>query len=112
MISDDLSDATGAELLDEPAGEAALLQRGTTMVANTAPTNLSGHPSLAVPNGRDGDGLPTSIQLVGRRFADAATFRAGAVLEAAHGLFPPPAAPALPAPVASAAGTPSQGDAP
>jgi amidase len=77
------------ELLDEPAGEAALLQRGTTMVANTAPTNLSGHPSLAVPTGLDRDGLPTSTQLVGRRFEDHLTLRAGAVVEDALGTFPP-----------------------
>ena len=77
-------------LLDEPATDLALLQRGTTMVANTAPTNLSGHPSLAVPTGLDRDGLPTSIQLVARRFADAVTFSAGAVIEAAVGRLPPP----------------------
>jgi amidase len=76
-------------LLDEPAADTALLQRGTTMVANTAPTNLSGHPSLAVPSGVDRDGLPTSIQLVTRRFADATAFAAGAVVEAAVGRLTP-----------------------
>lgn len=75
-------------LLDEPASDAFLLQRGTTMVANTAPTNLSGHPSLAVPTGLDRDGLPTSIQLVARRFDDPTCFAAGAVIEAAVGRFP------------------------
>jgi amidase len=79
------------ELLGEPAGEAALLDRGTTMVANTAPTNLSGHPSLAIPTGLDRAGLPTSIQLVARRFEDPLTFSAGAVIEAALGTLPPPA---------------------
>ncbi len=77
------------ELLDQPAGELALLERGTTMVANTAPTNLSGHPSLAVPTGLDPDGLPTSIQVVAPRFADHLTFAAGAVLESALGTFAP-----------------------
>jgi amidase len=78
------------ELLQQPDGEAALLARGTTMVANTAPTNLSGHPSLAVPTGRDPARLPTSIQIVARQFADDLTFSAGAVVEAALGNFPPP----------------------
>lgn len=78
------------ELLDEPSGEAALLERGTTMVTNTSPTNLSGHPSLAVPTGLDRDGLPTSIQIVAPRFQDAMTFRAGAVIEAAVGVLSPP----------------------
>lgn len=77
-------------LLDEPADDAFLLQRGTTMVANTAPTNLSGHPSLAVPTGLDRDRLPTSIQLVARRFDDPTCFAAGAVVEAALGRFPVP----------------------
>jgi amidase len=75
-------------LLDEPDGDLALLSRGTTMVMNTAPTNLTGHPSLAVPTGLDGDRLPTSIQIVGRQLADADTFRAGAVVEAAVGVVP------------------------
>jgi amidase len=61
-----------------------LLARGTTMTANTAPTNLSGHPSLAVPNGVDRDGLPTSLQIVGRRGADAQTFQPAAVVQAAQ----------------------------
>lgn len=77
------------EMLTAPGGEAALLARGTTVVANTAPTNLSGHPSLAVPTGLDPAGLPTSIQLVARHFADDVTFAAGAVVEAALGTFPP-----------------------
>jgi len=88
-------------MLPEAAGEAALLARGTTMVANTAPTNLSGHPSLAVPTGVDGDGLPTSIQIVARRFADDVTFAAGAVVEAAVGSFPPLGALRTPALVTS-----------
>lgn len=84
-------------MLAEAAGEAALLARGTTMVANTAPTNLTGHPSLAVPTGVDRDGMPTSVQLVGRLFADHTTFAAGAVVEAALGSFPPLGALATPA---------------
>jgi amidase len=46
-----------------------------TMAANTKPTNLTGHPSLAVPCGKVGH-LPTSMQLVGRRFDDALVLRA------------------------------------
>ena len=77
-------------LLDEPSDDFTIVGRGTTMIANTAPTNLSGHPSLAVPTGLDADGLPTSIQIVGRRFDDTrSTIRAGAVVEAAVGALPP-----------------------
>src|SRR3546814_19206404 len=36
---------------------------------NTQPFNYTGHPALAVPCGRS-DGLPVSMQLVGRSFDD------------------------------------------
>jgi amidase len=88
-------------LLDRPGDDAELLSRGTTMVANTCPLNLSGHPALAVPSGVDGDGLPTSVQIIGRHFADALTLRAGAVVEAAIGATPG-AAPAAAATVSAA----------
>ncbi|WP_337063090.1 amidase family protein [Kineococcus sp. G2] len=81
------------ELLDHPEPEDVILGRGTTMVTNTAPTNLTGHPSLAVPTGRDRDGMPTSIQLVAGLFQDATTFAAGAVVEEAIGTLTPPGLP-------------------
>jgi amidase len=70
-------------LLDRPGTDEELLARGTTMVYNTAPLNLSGHPALALPSGRDGSGLPTSVQIIARPYEDALTIRAGAVVEAA-----------------------------
>jgi Asp-tRNA(Asn)/Glu-tRNA(Gln) amidotransferase A subunit family amidase len=48
---------------------------------NTAPLNISGHPVVAMPSGVDAGGLPTSIQLVARRFQDAEAVRAGRVVE-------------------------------
>lgn len=39
------------------------------MAYNTKPTNVTGHPALAVPCGKIG-GFPTSLQLVGRKFED------------------------------------------
>ncbi|GAA4873084.1 amidase [Pseudonocardia benzenivorans] len=82
-------------LLDRPAEDPELLARGTTMVANTCVTNLSGHPSLAVPSGVDpATGMPTSIQIVAPHWEDARTFRAGAVVEAAVGVMPGTGAPA------------------
>ncbi|HET7738066.1 MAG TPA: amidase family protein [Tepidiformaceae bacterium] len=47
----------------------------TPMAYNTKPTNYTGHPALAVPCGKVG-GLPTSIQLVGRKFEDGLLLRA------------------------------------
>jgi amidase len=75
-------------LLDRPAADGELLERGTTMVANTCVLNLSGHPGLAVPSGADAAGLPTSIQIAAPHWADERTFRAGAVVEAALGAVP------------------------
>ncbi len=51
--------------------------------ANTSLANLSGHPALAVPSGADEDGLPTSVQLMGRMRRDDTTLAAGHVVEGA-----------------------------
>jgi aspartyl-tRNA(Asn)/glutamyl-tRNA(Gln) amidotransferase subunit A len=41
----------------------------------TAPWNLTGSPAVVVPSGFSRDGLPVSIQLVGRPFDEATLFR-------------------------------------
>jgi aspartyl-tRNA(Asn)/glutamyl-tRNA(Gln) amidotransferase subunit A len=48
------------------------------------PFNLTGHPALAVPSGFGDDGLPTSVQIVGRWQAEADVLRLGALLERAR----------------------------
>ncbi len=48
------------------------------------PFNLTGHPALAVPSGFGADGLPTSVQIVGRWGAEADVLRLGALLEQAR----------------------------
>jgi aspartyl-tRNA(Asn)/glutamyl-tRNA(Gln) amidotransferase subunit A len=45
------------------------------------PFNLTGHPALAVPSGFGEDGLPTSIQIVGKYQAETDVLRLGALLE-------------------------------
>jgi amidase len=47
---------------------------------NTAPFNYTGHPALAVPCGRD-DGLPVSMQIVGRCFEDPLLLRVAFAFE-------------------------------
>ena len=43
----------------------------------TGPTDLTGHPSLSVPCGLTGSGLPVGMQLIGRRFDEATLYRFG-----------------------------------
>lgn len=47
----------------------------------TYPFNLTGHPALTVPAGFTKAGLPVGLQIVGRRYAEAAVLRAGAAYE-------------------------------
>ena len=43
----------------------------------TVPFNMSGHPTLTLPGGRTGDGLPVGFQIVGRHMEEALVLRAG-----------------------------------
>lgn len=52
-----------------------------TLIRNTLPFNALGWPALALPCGSAEDGLPASVQLVGRPGADALVLAAGALLE-------------------------------
>lgn len=48
----------------------------------TCLANVTGHPALAIPSGRDEDGMPTSAQIIGPRWADRRVLAAGAAVEA------------------------------
>jgi aspartyl-tRNA(Asn)/glutamyl-tRNA(Gln) amidotransferase subunit A len=58
-------------------GDLALRER---LIANTLPFNTLGWPALALPCGAAEDGLPASVQLVGKPGADALVLAAGAHL--------------------------------
>jgi aspartyl-tRNA(Asn)/glutamyl-tRNA(Gln) amidotransferase subunit A len=47
----------------------------------TGPTDLTGHPSLSVPCGLNGSGLPVGMQLIGRPFDEATLYRFGNAYE-------------------------------
>jgi aspartyl-tRNA(Asn)/glutamyl-tRNA(Gln) amidotransferase subunit A len=59
-----------------PTGVGDLALR-STLTRNTLPINALGWPALALPCGAAEDGLPASVQLVGRAGADALVLAAG-----------------------------------
>jgi aspartyl-tRNA(Asn)/glutamyl-tRNA(Gln) amidotransferase subunit A len=46
----------------------------------TVQANLAGNPAIAIPMGETSEGLPTSIQLMGKPFAEEALFQGAACL--------------------------------
>ncbi len=58
----------------------------------TAPHDYAGLPTISLPAGLTGDGVPASLQLVGHHLAEPLLVRAGSAFEAAtefHNLHPP-----------------------
>jgi aspartyl-tRNA(Asn)/glutamyl-tRNA(Gln) amidotransferase subunit A len=51
----------------------------------TVTVNMAGLPGIAVPAGRDGQGLPLGLQLIGRAFDEETLFAAAEVIEDAAG---------------------------
>jgi amidase len=69
-----------------PTGRMSPVEAMSRIVSETRLTclaNVTGHPALAVPSGTDQDGMPTSAQLIGPRWADRRVLAAGAAVEAA-----------------------------
>jgi aspartyl-tRNA(Asn)/glutamyl-tRNA(Gln) amidotransferase subunit A len=56
----------------------------------TVPANMAGLPGIAMPAGKDVQGLPLGLQLVGRAFDEETLFSLGEVIEQAAGRFTPP----------------------
>jgi amidase len=72
-----------APLLSSPGTSFAEISAGTAdrLCYNTTPLNLSGHPGLSLPSGSNAHGLPTAVQVVGRKFDEYTVFRAGFQIE-------------------------------
>ena len=71
---------------------ASMWQLLAQLVRCTAPFNYLGVPALAMPTGLDANGLPTSLQLVGRPFSENTLLRVAAAFEGVRGA---PATPIL-----------------
>jgi aspartyl-tRNA(Asn)/glutamyl-tRNA(Gln) amidotransferase subunit A len=57
----------------------------------TVTVNMAGLPGIAVPAGRDAQGLPLGLQLIGRPFDEETLFALGEVVEQSAGRFTPDA---------------------
>lgn len=67
------------------AGALRTLLGVSSVVPYTVPWNVTGQPAAALPAGRTPDGVPLSVQLVGRRHSDATVLAVAAALEARLG---------------------------
>ena len=64
---------------------------GTSFQRYTVPYDFSGAPTLSVPCGLNGDGLPQSLQFVGKHLSEPMLCRVGHAFEQAtdwHNLHP------------------------
>jgi amidase len=69
--------------LPAPDGPLALwIQRAFEILPNTAPFDVTGHPSMSVPCGMS-QGLPVGLMLTGRRYEEGTIYRAAGAFEQA-----------------------------
>jgi amidase len=66
------------------SGAVSTFLRVNPWVAYTPVWNWTGQPALVIPGGRDDDGLPRGVQLVGKRGDDALLLQLAAQLERAR----------------------------
>ena len=52
------------------------------MLGNTSPYNYTGNPAISLPCGRNVDGLPAGLQLIGNHYDERTIYRAAAAFEA------------------------------
>ncbi len=69
-------------ILDEETPEVDVVR---DILRFTSPFDCTGQPALAIPIGLAGDGLPMSMQIVGRPFDEAGVIRVAAAYEEARG---------------------------
>jgi len=100
LIKKDFEDcfATGVNAILTPATPSAAFGVGekgidpVEMYLNdifTVTVNMAGLPGIAVPAGKDAQGLPLALQLIGKPFDEETLFSLGEVIERAAGRFTP-----------------------
>ena len=67
----------------EQSGGPATLDMVARFTGLTRPFNTLGLPTLSLPGGFDGNGLPIGLQLVGRPFDEALLYRIGHAFQGA-----------------------------
>lgn len=80
---------TAREIPEPDADLGTYLDTALSMIANTAPFDVTGHPACSVPTELVG-GLPAGLMIVGRHFDDATVLRVAHTYEQARGGFPAP----------------------
>jgi len=75
-----------AHELREDCSRLAVIERALSMLPNTAPFDVTGHPAISVPAGMSaspatGEELPVGLMFVGERFDDATVLRSGHAFE-------------------------------
>jgi aspartyl-tRNA(Asn)/glutamyl-tRNA(Gln) amidotransferase subunit A len=83
---------TATTLITAPRFDAPVDSISSSSPVQTAPFNATGHPAISVPVGLAPNGLPLSVQLVGRNFDEAGLLRIARAVEVLSGWesVPPP----------------------
>lgn len=77
----------GARILDDAPADYDLVR---DILRFTAPFDCTGQPAIAIPTGVGADGLPVSMQIIGRPFDEATVLRVAAAYESARPAMPSP----------------------
>ncbi|MGA3401437.1 MAG: amidase [Acetobacteraceae bacterium] len=72
---------TASALTTAPRFDAPVDALASASPMQTIPFNVTGHPAMSVPVGLAPNGLPISVQIVGRPFDEAMVFRIGRAIE-------------------------------
>jgi aspartyl-tRNA(Asn)/glutamyl-tRNA(Gln) amidotransferase subunit A len=76
---------TASALTTAPRFDAPVDSLSSASPMQTIPFNVTGHPAISVPVGLAPNGLPISVQIVGRPFDEATVFRIGRAIERLSG---------------------------